>query len=79
MRGRFGELGRLSSRETGANLAAAPSLANTGEQGSEAVSRRISVPRAVGMLAHQRPDSSGVDGAPCPAQCGRVEDTVDGQ
>ena len=45
MRGRFGELGRLSSRETGANLAAAPSLANTGEQGSEAVSRRISVPR----------------------------------
>ena len=30
MRGRLGELGRLSSRETGANLAPAPNLANTG-------------------------------------------------
>ena len=47
MRGRLGELGRLSSRETGANLAPAPNLANTGEQGSEAESRRTSVPRVL--------------------------------
>ena len=44
MRGRFGELGKLSSRDTGENLAPAPSLANTGEQGREAESRRTSVP-----------------------------------